>query len=109
MTAVEIQGEALFIDTNVLIYANVVAAPPHDAALSALNSAGEAGRTLWISRQAVREYLVTRTRTQALAAVLKATLLEQVRQFVERFGGGGATPRLNPGKVLPASQPAFDK
>lgn len=76
---------ALFVDTNVLVYANVAEAPLHQAALSALQSARDAGRTLWISRQVLREYLVTLTRPQTFAAVPRTTVLEQVRLFVERF------------------------
>lgn len=44
-------SDALFVDTNILVYANVASAPLHEAALTALTSAHEAGRTLWISRQ----------------------------------------------------------
>ena len=83
-TAAE-QPEALFVDTNVLVYANVAEAPLHQAALSALQSARDAGRALRISRQVLREYLVTLTRPQSFAAVPRAIVLEQVRLFVERF------------------------
>lgn len=84
-TAAEDNNGALFVDTNVLVYANVAEAPLHSVALSALQQARDAGRTLWISRQVLREYLVTLTRPQAFAAVPRATVLEQVRLFVERF------------------------
>ncbi|QEA39103.1 type II toxin-antitoxin system VapC family toxin [Pistricoccus aurantiacus] len=43
------------------------------------------GRTLWISRQIIREYLVTMTRPQTFENLSKATVLEQVDQFVEHF------------------------
>jgi predicted nucleic acid-binding protein len=85
MTAADAQASALFVDTNVLVYANVAEAPLHAQALSALTRAQQAGRTLWISRQVLREYLVTLTRPQAFAAVPRATVLEQVQRFVERF------------------------
>jgi len=75
----------LFVDTNVLIYANVAEAPLHQTALSALESARDAGRALWVSRQVLREYLVTLTRPQTFSAVPRTTVLEQVRLFVERF------------------------
>lgn len=78
MATTAAEQPALFIDTNVLVYANVAEAPLHQAALSALQSARDAGRTLWISRQVLREYLVTLTRPQAFAAVPRATVLEQV-------------------------------
>ncbi len=41
---------ALFVDTNVLIYANIVESPFHAAALAALRQARAASRALWISR-----------------------------------------------------------
>ncbi len=75
----------LFIDTNILVYANVIETPFHEQALTAINSAHEAGRTIWISRQVIREYLVTLTRPQVFENLPRTTVLEQVDQFVERF------------------------
>ena len=40
---------------------------------------------IWISRQVIREYLVTMTRPQAFENLPRATVIEQVRQFAERF------------------------
>ena len=74
---------ALFIDTNVLVYANVIETPLHEHALAAINSAHQAGRTLWISRQVIREYLVTLTRPQAFDSLPRAIVLEQARWFSE--------------------------
>lgn len=85
MATTAAEQPALFVDTNVLVYANIAEAPLHQAALSALQSARDAGRTLWISRQVLREYLVTLTRPQTFAAVPRATVMEQVRLFVGRF------------------------
>ena len=51
--------KGLFIDTNVLVYANVIETPLHKQAWAAINAAHEAGRAIWISRQVIREYLVT--------------------------------------------------
>ena len=75
----------LFIDTNILVYANVIETPFHEQALAAINTAHQAGRTIWISRQVIREYLVTLTRPQVFENLPKATVLEQVDQFIERF------------------------
>jgi len=77
-------GNALFVDTNVLVYANVIETPFHDQALAAINAARQAGWTLWISRQVIREYLVTMTRAQAFENLPRATVLEQVDQFIEQ-------------------------
>jgi len=76
---------ALLVDTNVLVYANVIETPFHEQALVAINAAYQANRTIWISRQIIREYLVTMTRPQAFENLPKATVLEQVDQFIERF------------------------
>ncbi len=75
----------LFIDTNILVYANAIETPFHEQALAAINSAHDAGRTIWISRQVIREYLVTLTRPQVFENLPRTTVLEQVDQFVERF------------------------
>ncbi|MCP3869802.1 MAG: PIN domain-containing protein [Gammaproteobacteria bacterium] len=77
--------KALFVDTNVLVYANVIETPFHEQALAVVNAAHQAGRTIWISRQVIREYLVTMTRPQAFENLPKNTVIEQVDQFIERF------------------------
>ena len=76
---------ALFVDTNVLVYANVIETPSHEQALAAINAAYQANRTIWFSRQIIREYLVTMTRPQAFENLPKITVLEQIDQFIERF------------------------
>ncbi|HHJ20134.1 MAG TPA: PIN domain-containing protein [Gammaproteobacteria bacterium] len=75
----------LFIDTNILVYANVIETPFHEQALAMINTSHEAGRTIWISRQVIREYLVTLTRPQTFENLPRATVLEQVEQFIDRF------------------------
>jgi len=76
---------ALFIDTNILVYANVIETPFHEQTLAAINTAHDAGRTIWISRQVIREYLVTLTRPQFFENLPRATVLKQVEQFIARF------------------------
>lgn len=79
-------ADALFIDTNVLVYANVAASPLHDTALQAIHSRYEAGIELWISRQVLREYLATRTRPQAFSKPQPVRIvIERVRYFQGRF------------------------
>lgn len=84
-TDAEQQTGLLFIDTNVLVYANVSEAPQHETARTAIEQAREDGRTLWVSRQVLREYLVTMTRPQAFQDLPLATVLEQVRLFQDHF------------------------
>ncbi len=57
-------ASALFLDTNVLVYANVASAPLHDTALEAIRRHYQSGTRLWISRQVIREYLATLSRPQ---------------------------------------------
>jgi len=78
-------AEALFVDTNVLVYANIVETPYHEQALTAINAAYRAGRTIWISRQVIREYLVTLTRPQIFDNLSREMVLEQVGQFIDLF------------------------
>ena len=85
-TAAEQQAGALFVDTNVLVFANVAQAPVHQAALAALTTAHQAGRTLWISRQVLREFAAVRSRPQAFAqAALPAIIVERLRYFEANF------------------------
>lgn len=77
---------ALFVDTNVLVYANVAAAPFHAASLAALQTAHQAGRPLWVSRQVLREFIAARTRPQTFArpSTLEV-VIERVRYFEAHF------------------------
>ena len=77
---------ALFIDTNILIYANVATAPLHEQALKAIKEAHQAGRPLWISRQVLREFIAARTRPQTFAQPsAPEVVIERVRYLEERF------------------------
>jgi predicted nucleic acid-binding protein len=87
-------ADPLFVDTNVLVYANVLETPLHERALQAINAASQTGRTLWISRQVIREYLVVMTRPQAFENLSRTTVLEQVEQFVARFQIADDTPAV---------------
>jgi predicted nucleic acid-binding protein len=91
--------KALFVDTNVLVYANVIETPFHEQALAAINAAYQANRTIWISRQVIREYLVTMTRPQAFENLPKTTVLEQIEQFTTRFDVADDIPVVT-GKLL---------
>jgi predicted nucleic acid-binding protein len=78
--------KAIFLDTNILVYANAETAPMHKAALSAIEENYQAQRPIWISRQVLREYLVIMTRPQAFAEPLpKATVIERIKYFQNKF------------------------
>jgi predicted nucleic acid-binding protein len=79
-------GEPLFVDTNVLVYANQYRAAEHARALSLINRAESAGLTLWISRQVLREYAAAVTRPQPDGAALPmGTAVKRMRWFAQRL------------------------
>lgn len=78
--------EAVFLDTNLLVYANVANSPLHQRSLEAIQSYVGAGTTLWISRQVLREYLATVTRPQVFSDPVTAKVaVTRVRYFQTRF------------------------
>lgn len=79
-------AEPLFVDTNILIYANVATAPLHEAAIKSLQDAYQAKRPLWISRQVLREFIAARTRPQTFAQPSTPdVVVERVRYLEARF------------------------
>jgi len=80
------EGDQVFLDTNILVYANAAEAPLHQPALSAIKTRYEAGVELWISRQVLREYLVTFSRPQRFMNPRPIlTVVERIRYFQSRF------------------------
>lgn len=79
-------AKPLFVDTNILVYANVAESPFHAQALDALQVAHQAGRQLWISRQIVREFIAARTRPQTFAKPSTPQIvIERIRYFEAQF------------------------
>ncbi len=79
-------AEALFIDTNILIYANVATAQLHEPALNAIKQAHRTGCPLWISRQVLREFIAARTRPQTFAQPSAPdVVIERVRYLESHF------------------------
>lgn len=72
----------MFVDTNILVFANIPVSPRHRMALEAIERRRAAGETLWISRQVVREYLAVMSRPGPLRTPYPMVLLTQT---VERF------------------------
>jgi predicted nucleic acid-binding protein len=76
----------LFVDTNILIYANVATAPFHEQALNAIKTAHQSMRPIWISRQILREFFAARTRPQTFSQPLSQNVvIDRIRYFEERF------------------------
>ena len=75
-----------FIDTNILVYANLALSPFHAQAVERLHSLNDCNVDLWISRQILREYLVAMTRPGDLTGQIPIpSLVEDVRYFSDRF------------------------
>jgi predicted nucleic acid-binding protein len=79
-------AEPVFVDTNVLVYANQANAIEHARATSLIRDAEAHRATLWISRQVLREYLSAVTRPQAAGPALPLQVAaNRVRWFAQRF------------------------
>ncbi len=79
-------ANALFVDTNILIYASIYESPFHQAAQRALKSAYQNKLTLWISRQVLREYLVVVTRPDNFKNPLsKDKIVNRIHFFQQKF------------------------
>jgi predicted nucleic acid-binding protein len=88
-------GEPVFLDTNILVYANVAESPVHDAALAAIETRYERGIELWISRQILREFLAVLSRPQRFTNPRPiSTLIERVRFFENHFHIAKDGPRV---------------
>jgi predicted nucleic acid-binding protein len=61
-------AEPVFVDTNILIYAQQQLSPYHTSAVAKLHELAAAGHILWTSRQILREYLAAMSRPGALTA-----------------------------------------
>jgi predicted nucleic acid-binding protein len=66
---------SIFVDTNVLVATSFSGAPFHDRAVRALDSLKAASVELWISRQVLRELLVTLSRPQAWGGDMNGQVL----------------------------------
>jgi predicted nucleic acid-binding protein len=75
-------GSAVFVDTNILVYASFSESPFHDAARTRLNELERDGALFWTSRQVLREYLASTTRP---GAVVPPPTLEALSQAVRQF------------------------
>ncbi|MCK4840359.1 MAG: PIN domain-containing protein [Methylococcales bacterium] len=79
-------AEPLFIDTNILIYANVASAPFHQQAFDTLKRVQQSERPLWISRPVLREFIAARTRPQTFAKPsTPEVVIKRVSYLEEQF------------------------
>jgi predicted nucleic acid-binding protein len=79
-------GRLVFVDTNILVYANLALSPWHTQAVQRLMALDAAHTPLWVSRQVLREYLAAMTRPGALTGTIPLpALLNDIRYFAQRF------------------------
>lgn len=77
---------AVFVDTNILVYANLAHSPFHQLAVSNLTTLDEQGTDLWVSRQILREYLAAMSRMHTLTVALPIpALANDIREFDTQF------------------------
>ena len=79
-------AKSVFVDSNVLVFANVAEAPLHHQAVARLHECKANGAELWISGQILREYLVVRSRPQTFQKPSTPSVLaERVKYFQSAF------------------------
>jgi predicted nucleic acid-binding protein len=77
-------NNAVFVDTNILVYANLPTSPFSTLARTRLTEMESAGTELWISRQVIREYLVILSRPGTVTPPLaKDDLLADVERLLD--------------------------
>jgi len=81
---VTLGDKAIFIDTNILIYANVASAPYHQLAIETLQNLDNSQVELWLSRQILREFIATLTRPQMFINVQSPDVMVERVQFFEQ-------------------------
>lgn len=77
-------GEAIFVDTNVVVHARNADSPDHATAASRLSALEQAGAELWISRQVLREFAVVVSKQMMARDAYDAELLAQEIDQLER-------------------------
>ena len=99
-------ADRVFVDSNVLVYAAVSAAPLHAVAALKLTLSRQAGDELWISRQVLREYMATLSRPQTFTQPLPtATIFTDVKTLLATFNVCEDGPLVTDG-CCTSSQPS---
>ena len=79
-------ASSVFVDINVLVYANLTASPLHSHAQVVLQQFRVDGTDLWISRQILREYLAAMTRPGTLTgSIPAASLVGDIQTFSSEY------------------------
>ena len=79
-------ANGVFLDTNVLVYAQLTLAPLHNEAVARLQSLEDADTDFWVSRQILGEYVAVMSRPGLVTGPVPiAALVADVRDFMSRF------------------------
>ena len=85
----------MFVDTNILVYANLNKSPWHEKAAAALQNLHYSDTPIWINRQILREYIAVMTRADLLTASIPAeSIVEDVRLFQFVFNVADETSQV---------------
>lgn len=76
---IQIEDNRLFVDTNVLVYSTLISDPLYQQSNQRISALMIERNEIWISRQIIREYLVTMTRP---AIVADTVTLESVLPLI---------------------------
>lgn len=86
VTTTPVAEPAMFVDANVLVYADLASSPFYAVARRRLIEMNEARVRLWVSPQIVREYLVAITRGQTFSKpVLPAEAAASAEKLMTQF------------------------
>jgi predicted nucleic acid-binding protein len=76
----------VFVDTNILVYSSLAQFPEHEQANRRMSELLTQNNEIWISRQVLREYLVTMTRpTIVSGSITLEEVLHNVSIFTAAF------------------------
>jgi predicted nucleic acid-binding protein len=79
-------ADPVFVDTNVLVFANTTTVPLHAQAQAVLQAHSASAAELWISRQVLPEYVATLSRPQSFSIPIPAaSLIADVMRFQSQF------------------------
>ncbi len=77
---------SVFVDTNVLVFAQLNGSPFQSQAQAVLQQLHSCGSMIWISRQVLREYLAAMTRPGALTGSIPiASLAGDIQYFATQY------------------------
>lgn len=82
----KMMNKSIFVDTNVLVYAETKTSPFYQSAKQKLNHYLNLHDNLWISRQVIREYMAKLSRSQNFSNPVPANqLAADIHKFTQIF------------------------